>query len=196
MYFEPKGILLKDGRTAAFRSPAPSDAPELLRYLDATARETPFLLRSPGENTLTIEQEERFLESCLASETEYMILCTIDGQIAGNCQIVRKKKWKNMHRASIGIALRKEYWSLGIGTAMFRELIAIGESWSLMQLELEVIEGNTRAMALYEKMGFETVGFTPNAIQMPDGSFAKEYLMVRPLCPVLKRLEKKSKIGG
>ena len=110
-----------------------------------------------------------------------MILCAVDGKLVGTCQINRLTRQKNCHRASIGIALMKEFWGLGIGTAMLRELIAIGKAWGLIQLELEVNEHNHRAMSLYRKIGFEVVGFTPNAIRMPDGSFAKLYLMVKPL---------------
>ena len=50
-----------------------------------------------------------------------------------------------------------------------------------MQIELEVIEGNVRAMSLYEKMGFEIVAATPNAIKLEDGNLLKEFLMVKPL---------------
>jgi ribosomal protein S18 acetylase RimI-like enzyme len=94
---------------------------------------------------------------------------------------VRKTKLKNRHRAAIGIALLQEYWGLGIGTALFRELIAQGEEWGLKQLELEVIEGNERGLALYRKTGFEITGAVPNAIRMPDGSFVREFYMVKPL---------------
>ena len=82
---------------------------------------------------------------------------------------------------TIGIALIREFWNLGIGTAMFRELISLGMQWGLSQLELEVIEGNHRAMALYEKMGFQTVAAHPDAIRLEDGIVLKEFLMVKKL---------------
>lgn len=181
MRFEEKEIRLKDGRTAILRSPSPDDVAELLEYKKRTAAETPFLLRSPGENTMTVDEERNYLQHVLDSDSKCMILCTVENKVAGNCSIDRKTKRKICHRASIGIALLEEFWNLGIGTAMFEELIAIGKAWGLTQLELEVVEGNTRAIGLYRKMGFETVGFTPNAMRMPDGTFAKEYLMVKPL---------------
>ena len=60
-------------------------------------------------------------------------------------------------------------------------MIAVAESWDILQIELEVFEGNDRAIALYRKMGFEIVSHVPNAIRMSDGSFLKEYLMIRPM---------------
>lgn len=181
MYFEEKEIILKDGRTAIFRSPLPEDAAACLDYMKITAAETPFLLRGPDEVTMTVEQEAKYLQNAVEIESLAMILCFVDGKLAGNCQVNRRTKKKNAHRGSIGIALLEEFWGLGIGTAMFEEMIAIAKHWGLMQLELEVIEGNDRAIALYRKMGFETVSFVPNAILMPDGSYAKEFLMVKAL---------------
>ena len=181
MYFAPKEIILKDGRTAVLRSPLPADAAAALDFMKRTASETPYLLRSPEECTLTLQEEEKFLSRFPDDPNALMILCFVDGVLAGNCQVVRKTKLKNRHRASIGIALLQDYWNLGIGTALFEEMISMGRQWELLQLELEVIEGNDRAMALYRKLGFETTGAVPNAIRMPDGSFVREFYMVKPL---------------
>ena len=74
---------------------------------------------------------------------------------------------------------------MGIGTALFEEMIAIAQDWDIMQLELEVFEGNDRAMGLYRKMGFEIVSHVPNAIRMSDGSFRKEFLMLKPLKKII-----------
>ena len=181
MKFEPKEIRLRDGRTALLRGPLPSDAAAALEYMKITSGETPFLLRSPEEITLTLSEEEKYLSRYPSDPGAVMILCFVDGVLAGNCQIVRKTKLKNNHRATVAIALLKKFWNLGIGTAMFEEMIAIAESWGILQLELEVIEGNERAMGLYRKMGFEIVSHVPNAIRMSDGSFVREFLMVRAM---------------
>ena len=65
---------------------------------------------------------------------------------------------------------------------MFREMIAVAEKQEgVTQMELEFIEGNNRALALYEKMGFRIVGYRPNGIRLEDGTLLNEYLMVLPL---------------
>ena len=181
MYFAPKEIKLKDGRTALLRSPLPSDAAPMLESMKVTAAETDFLLRTPEEVTLTVQAEERYLTWVAEDPNTLMLLCFVDGELTGNCNISRRNKLKNRHRADIGIALEKRFWGLGIGTAMFVEMIAIGQSWDLFQIELEVFEGNERGIALYRKMGFEIVGHVPNAIRLPDGTFRKEYRMIKVL---------------
>lgn len=181
MYFDPKTVTLKNGKTAILRSPRPEDAAELLDYMRTTAGETNFLLRTPEECAMTEEQERKFLQGILEAEDMVMIVCEVDGQIAGNCQLTRKARLRNRHRATTAIALLQKFWGLGIGTAMFWEMIAIGEKWGLLQLELEFVEGNHRAQALYEKMGFRTVAAKPDAIRLADGTLLKEFYMIRKL---------------
>lgn len=154
----------------------------MLQYLVKSAGETPFLLCTPEERAMMpLEEEEAFLQKRRDSETDVMIACMVDGKLVGSCQISRSPRRRIRHRGRIAIALLKEYWGLGIGTAMLTELIRIAQSWGLMQLELEVIEGNHRAIGLYEKMGFETVSAIPNATRLEDGTLLKEFLMVRKL---------------
>lgn len=181
MTFEQKTISLKDGRTAILRSPVPGDAAGCLEYMKRTAAETPYLLRTPDEITMTTDQEADYLQNILDSDSKVMILCLVDGEIAGSCSFSREPRKRTCHRGSIGIALTEKYWGLGIGTAMLLELLEIGRAWGLTQAELQVFEGNQRAIALYRKVGFETASCLPNAIRMPDGTFLREYTMIRPL---------------
>ena len=89
---------------------------------------------------------------------------------------------KLKHRASVGIALVKDYWNQGIGTVMMQEMIRIAEANpDILQVELDFIEGNARARALYEKMGFRITGVRPNAIRLKDGTLLNEYSMIREI---------------
>lgn len=183
MIVEEKEFTLKDGRKAVLRSPREEDIPGTLDYLAVSAGETDYLLRYPEECArYTPEGEKALFERMNASETEAMLVCTVDGKIAGNCQITWNNRIKTGHRASVAIALLKEFWGQGIGTRMFGEMIRIAETNErLIQLELEFIEGNTRARALYEKMGFRITGVRPNAVRLKDGTLLAEYTMIKEL---------------
>lgn len=177
MLFKEKAFLLKDGREAAFKSPTAVDAVPMRNYLFTCAGETDFILRYPEECNIPDETEAAFLQRVADSPDAVMIACTIDGEIAGNCEISFNTRMKTAHRASVAIAIVKKYWGLGIGTAMFREMIALAEERKVRQIELDYIEGNERARALYEKMGFESTGERPDAIRLRDGTFLKEISM-------------------
>lgn len=65
---------------------------------------------------------------------------------------------------------------------MFQELIRLAkERGDILQMELEFVEGNSRARALYEKMGFRITGVKPDALRLKDGTLLNEYLMVRKM---------------
>lgn len=174
---------LKDGRNALIRSPQDEDIQGVLEYLYISAGETDFILRYPEEcNKYTAEGEKALFDRVNQSDNEAMLVCLVDGKVAGNCQIAWNKAIKTRHRASVAIALLKEYWNQGIGTRLFQELIRIAEeNPNLIQIELEFVEGNSRARALYEKMGFRITGIKPNAIRLKDGTLLNEYSMIREI---------------
>ena len=180
---EARIVTMKDGRSCLLRPVRPEDAAGLLNYLKQSTRETPYLLRTPEEaDALTMEMEERFVERMTQSENELMLVAEVEGQVAGNCQITFSPRAKTRHRATIGIALLKPYWAQGIGTAMFEELLdEARRREGVTQVELEFVEGNSRARALYEKMGFRVVGLHPDALRQPDGTLVNNYLMMLKL---------------
>ena len=178
MIFEPRIITLKDGRTAVLRAPCEADAAPAVEWLKQTAEETEFILRYPEEVTMTAEQEAAFFRRLADSPLDMMIVCEVDGCFAGNCHITFGGKIKTRHRASVAIGLTKEHWNLGIGTAMFEAMIEVARAHQgTRHIDLEFIEGNSRARALYEKMGFRIIAVKPDAIMLRDGSLRNEYLM-------------------
>ena len=182
MIFEDKPITLKDGRTAILKSPCVEDAEKLLNYIKTSCGETEYLARYPEEWNTTVEQEEAWVNRLRSSPDTLGITCYVDGEVAGNCEISFRGGMKTSHRATIAIAILKDYWNLGIGSAMFAELIAVAEARPEIEIsELEFVEGNDRAKALYEKFGFRIIGERPNAFKLKDGRLLKEYFMQKKL---------------
>ena len=184
MRFDEKTFILKDGREALLRLPTEADAEALLEYLRITAGETDFLLRYPEEcdKMYSLDGEKRIIERIVASETDLMLVCTVDDEIAGVCNLMFNTRVKTRHIAKIAMGNVKKYWGLGIGTRMLSELITVAEAREgVIQLELEFIEGNSRARALYEKLGFRVVCVHPNAFILKDGTLLNEYIMAKEL---------------
>lgn len=181
MEYESKEIKLKNGQTVCFRAPTAEDAENVLTYMKTVTAETDFLMNYPEEYVLTAEDEAKILDGMKASEKRLMILCETDGKLLGNCMLSFGERIKTSHRATVAISVLKEYWGLGIGTALFREMIRISEENGILQMELEFVEGNEGAKALYEKLGFTIVAEKPNALRLKDGTMLKEYFMVKYL---------------
>ena len=101
--------------------------------------------------------------------------------MAGNAMLTMNRRIKTRHRGSVAIGLLRKFWGLGIGTALFTEMIALARARGLDCLELDYIEGNQRARHLYEKMGFRQIAEVPNAYRLKDGSSRKSILMMKEL---------------
>lgn len=183
MIFERKTIILKNGNTAILKSPELSDGERMLGFIKQACAETDFLARYPEEwEEVSIESEEKWIRVGRESKSRVIITCYIDGKIAGSCDMSIHGGVKICHRATVAIAILEEYWGLGIGSAMFSELIKCARAHSGTEIvELEFIEGNDRARALYEKFGFEVVGERPNAFRQKDGRLVREYFMQKIL---------------
>lgn len=181
MIFEEKKIILKNGQTAILKSPCVEDAEKMLNYIKKACGETEFLLRYPEELDISIEKEEAWVKRLLASPDTLAITCYVGGDVAGICEISFRGGMKTSHRATIAIAILKEFWNLGIGSAMFEELIAAAKDRGTEIMELEFIEGNDRARHLYEKCGFHVVCEKPNAFKLKDGTYRKEFYMQKYL---------------
>lgn len=109
-------------------------------------------------------------------------MCIADEKVVGVCGISWSNNLKTKHRARIGIAILKEFWNQGIGTVLMKEAIKTAEkNKDIIQIELDFVEGNERAKALYEKMGFKIVGIKPNAIRLKDGTLLDEYSMIKEI---------------
>ena len=86
MIVEEIPFMLKDGRQALLRSPRDEDIPGMLDYLCATAGETDFVLRYPEEcGRYTPEGEKAMFDTINASDREAMLVCMVEGTLAGNC---------------------------------------------------------------------------------------------------------------
>lgn len=181
MELAEKTIRLKDGREAILRSAQPGDAAEMVAFMKTTAAETDFLLRYPEECTMDAAGEAAFIDDILNSPDQVMPCCFVEGRLAGNAMLTMNRRIKTRHRGSVAIGLLRKFWGLGIGTALFTEMIALARARGLAYLELDYIEGNQRARHLYEKMGFRQIAEVPDAYRMKDGSSRKSILMMKEL---------------
>lgn len=182
MIYPETEIQTKDGRRVVLRNACPEDAAALLDYLKITATETRFLLSEPEEITLTLAQEEAFIQSRIDSDNELLLIATIDGKHIGNCALCSMgTKQRYRHRCSVSIALYQEYCGLGLGRQMMQAVLEQAKLCGYEQAELEVVADNDTAIALYQSLGFERYGTSKHNMKYKDGTYADAHLMVKYL---------------
>jgi RimJ/RimL family protein N-acetyltransferase len=171
--------ILKDDQKLIVRTPEEGDAQDLINLIQTVDSETKFLAREPGEFNFTLEQEKEFIRNRMNNENSLLLIGEINGRIVANCSVgivINSKRF--LHRAAMGIVVRRDYWSSGIGKRMMQECIKWCKEKSVEQLELEVVTQNNRAISMYKNLGFEIYGTKKHALKYGDGTYADEYHMI------------------
>ena len=140
------------------------------------------MLRYADEITLTGDEEARYLERVALSAGSLMISAFVGGELAANAgfdPVAGVSKCS--HRAELGISVKARYRSLGIGTAVVSALIEQARAAGYELLELSVVEENVRALALYDKLGFERCGRIERVFKLRSGGYQSLLLMQRAL---------------
>lgn len=182
MILQEKKIFSKSGEPFTFRSADVEDAAQMIEYLNQISLDTPYLANEPGEVTLSVDDEEKFLTRIKADARSLMLVVLHGDEIIGAANVNPvSSKPRMCHRCSIGISLKKPFWNEGIGSEMMKTLIKTATDVGFEQMELEVVVENERALALYKKFGFEICGRHPHDMKYKDGTYADVFLMVKAL---------------
>ena len=147
-------ITLKDGREAWLRNCDFHDGAAVYDVFNATHAETDYLLTYPEENRFDPEQGTQYLKEKSESPNEIEIIAFVGDRVAGIAGIgAVGTKIKVRHRAEFGVSIMKEYWGLGLGKALANACIQCAKEAGYIQLELNAVSENTRAVSLYRYLG-------------------------------------------
>ncbi len=175
-------IILKNGEEAWLRNGNSSDGSSVYENFNLTHAETDFLLSYPDENSFDPEQEARFLEEKTNSTNEIEIIALVEGKVVGTAGIEAVgTKYKVGHRAEFGISVLKEYWGLGLGKALTEACIRCARDAGYIQLELNVVAENQRAVSMYREFGFEEFGRNPRGFNSRTNGFQELIYMLLKL---------------
>ena len=172
-----KEIQLRNGQLLTLRNPVVDDAEQMIAYLNTVGGETDNLSFGGGEFPLTVEEEREYLRKAQENPNIFMVLGIIDGEVVSLADISSPSRKRLAHNSQIGISVRKDYWGLGIGTAVMHELIQFAKGTGrIRNISLGVKASNTRAIRLYERFGFVKVGVHKDFFNT-NGVYDDEILM-------------------
>ncbi|WP_303296416.1 GNAT family N-acetyltransferase [Pyramidobacter piscolens] len=173
---------LRNGSLCVLRSAAAEDATALLEQRRCAAVETDFMLRYSDEIAVDVEPQRRSIEASEVSPTELLLIAEVDGVLtasAGFAPPVPCEKCR--HRASAGLCVLRASWGWGIGSLLMESLLECARAAQFEQLELDVVTGNERAVAMYQRFGFVTYGVREKAFCLRGGGYQSLYLMALEL---------------
>ncbi|MBX3485376.1 MAG: GNAT family N-acetyltransferase [Phenylobacterium sp.] len=107
------------------------------------------------------------------------LVAVIDGKVIGALGLDRYEHARRSHAAQFGIAVHDAYAGRGAGSALVAAMIELADNWlQVRRIELNVYADNTRAIALYERFGFEREGLY-RAYAWRNGRYVDSLAMAR-----------------
>lgn len=104
------------------------------------------------------------------------LVAIADGAVAGWCDVTPAGREVMAHVGVLGMGLAPEFRGKGLGEQLLREAIAAAHRFGFTRIELGVYAHNTRAYALYRKVGFIEEGVRRGRILI-DGKHIDEVVM-------------------
>ncbi len=129
-----------------------------------------------GYDPMPLAQFEPIYRQLLASEI--FDVCEVDGQVVAFCKAIRHEG-RSHHVALIGpLAVRPDAKGRGIARLMMENIIATMKANGVSRIELMAERDNPRAIAFYEKLGFEHEGTLRKAYKRAaDADYTDECMM-------------------
>ena len=151
---------------ASIRLIEESDIPAFHALLDSVAREKKYLAM---ERAPTIERTREFvLGNIRRGYAQYV--AEVDGDLIGWADILPGQRDSTRHMGGLGMGVADGFRGQGIGRALLSRAIEHCWEMGLKRIELEVYVQNTRAIILYERMGFVLEGRLRKA-RLMDGEY-------------------------
>lgn len=101
-----------------------------------------------------------------------------EGKDAGMFKFIQQEH-RDSHKVYLGgLAIHPSFAGRGYGLQMMKEIIELGKTNNILRIELSVATINEKAIALYEKAGFEKEGVMRKFTHLKsEGRFIDEQLM-------------------
>lgn len=151
-------IPLKNKKWLTVRPAMPEDAAGLIAFSKIVGTETDFL--SFGEEGWRVSEDEEadYIAAALYDERRCLLIGTVDDVIVGMIGIDPAGRGRTGNNGTLGIAIVKECWHLGIGSIFMVLAREFAQNAGYHKIELEVRADNARAISLYRRFGFEECG--------------------------------------
>ncbi|MBW4083351.1 GNAT family N-acetyltransferase [Paenibacillus sp. S150] len=169
----------RGGKNVTIREAVPADAGPLAELRLQIDGETENLDRERGEAFIDAAGFEQLIREDRASGRNLMLVAAVDGRLAGFSRCEGKALKRLAHQAEFGIGVLQECWGSGIGRNLLGVTLAWAEARGIRKITLKVLETNSKAIALYQKQGFEAEGLLKNDKLLSDGKYYNTIVMGR-----------------
>lgn len=162
----------------SIRRATEDDATALLALRTLIFAETAFMLWEAGEFHDTAADEAGRIRRLNDSRNGLMLVAEGESGLVGFLGAFGGIANRQRHATSLALGVRRSAWGRGAATALIEHTIAWAAAAGIVRIDLTVHCANQRAVALYERLGFQKEGVRSKSL-LVDGQYVDEYLMAR-----------------
>jgi RimJ/RimL family protein N-acetyltransferase len=166
---------MKDGRACTIRRATEADADALMRNINEIGAEEEFILTE--RLTHSARREREWIRS-FDNLTSVLYVAEVAGRVVGQVDVRISTFSKARHVANLGIAIVRAFRGLGIGRALMERALDWMKQRRVEKATLEVFASNERAIALYQKLGFEVEAARKRHFKI-RGEYVDDVLMAK-----------------
>jgi RimJ/RimL family protein N-acetyltransferase len=117
------------------------------------------ILFGPDDVLRSLDDERKQLADFAAADNSVLLVADAAGIVIGVCSAKGGNRIASRGNVGIGISIDADWRGKGVGTALMQALIEWARGTGFIwRIELDVFTHNTRAIQLYQKLGFEIEG--------------------------------------
>ena len=144
--------------------------------LDSVARERKYLTMLEA---FPLPETRDFVLKMIEQRNPHVV-AVLGDRVVGWCDITRHFFPSHSHRGSLGMGIVPGFRGQGLGRRLIGAALEKAREENFVRVELSVRADNTRAIALYEKVGFVTEGVLKRSVQI-EGRFSDTVCMAMML---------------
>ena len=158
---------------------------EILDYNESHAISISKNLFNGLDSDVIVQQRIELLSP--GPEEVFSVSSLSDGQVIGVCTGVRKRWYGERHRIEIVQAVVKDdFHGLGIARYMMKEIAEHFSNYGVEILQISTESNNERALAAYERIGFERFGVLEKGLRF-ENIYSDEILLAINIEDLLSR---------
>ena len=174
----PVQISTKSGKVITIRPPRMSDANSALEFINTLSNEHTYITMQGEQQTL--KDEQKYLRNMLKkirSHNAVQLLALDGNKVIANTTIELGIR-VNHHIGMFGIAISDGYRDGGLGSSLIKLLLEYAKDNlpDLKIVELKCFASNSKAIHVYQKLGFVQHGLLPKAV-LYKGEYIDEIMM-------------------
>jgi RimJ/RimL family protein N-acetyltransferase len=164
----------------AIRTVRIEDAEAVLAIQRGVIQERDYFIAVSEEFNKTTQEHQEWIKKIIEHERETMYIAETDGKVVGWIVFLSQERKRMHHTGSIAIMLQKNYRNKGIGKLLINEILTWAAQHPVIEkVALGTFSTNTRAIALYKKLGFIEEGRKVQEFKFSEGEYADDVLMYK-----------------